>query len=758
MTNPRDAKNNYDPQKAGNGDAHEKIAFNQTIKVSQSPGASDANNFGVGQILAGKYKMISVLGRGGMGTVYHVQQVFLNIEMALKVLDFSQVSNASNLNRFAIEAKAAYALNHHTLVKVFDFGVLEQGQPYFAMEYIAGTTLADYLKKSGPLPLAIVAPIFSQIAEGLDYAHEHEVVHRDIKPGNIMLVKGTEYGAPGSVRIVDFGIAKTVMNGGIGEIQALTQTGEIFGSPLYMSPEQCSGSEIDYRTDVYSLGCTLFEALTGTPPYVGANQLRTMMLHTTGDTPSLTEASMGREFPRGLNQLVQKMLAKLPEDRYQKLWMMSKDLNDIIANKGASTGRSGEDQKARPKPGTNSVKAMVIASVAIGLVGICYYASLQFFDHANKREQQAGEKSPRGIEVQDAKARDGKAEDDNSRDSRVEKTEASNGEDTTMLTDQKAMENGYLQRLQKSQKAFAVAGPIASQIVGEGANKQRKIVFPDFEIGRVYNVKDGVISKLFVTAIGTKFLSPDGDLLLNTGGDYKEAFYSPTIFEAVDPYLFKRLVLSRPAYRLEFKDPPSESEITNKAASILAIASKWKVLTEVCLASITLNADALDALAHMKNLHTLTLQKCTEADARPAQVEFVNRLESLTLDQSNAPDMLLAITNSRTLQRLELSHLKVQAKYLDALATCSQLHELQLADVAYDGDVIAKIAKIKSLQSFSFVGTDVTSQQIQAVLKACPQIRSVLVARDIELDFQDARIRRTEYRTKAGPKKHGRLQ
>ena len=96
-----------------------------------------------------------------MGTVYHVQQVFLNIEMALKVLDFSQASNASNLNRFAIEAKAAYALNHHTLVKVFDFGVLEQGQPYFAMEYIAGTTLADHLKKSGPLPLALIAPIFS---------------------------------------------------------------------------------------------------------------------------------------------------------------------------------------------------------------------------------------------------------------------------------------------------------------------------------------------------------------------------------------------------------------------------------------------------------------------------------------------------------------------------------------------------------------------------------------------------------------------
>ena len=115
-----------------------------------------------------------------------------------------------------------------------------------------------------------------------------------------MLVKDTEYGAPGSVRIVDFGIAKTVTNGGIGEIQALTQTGEIFGSPLYMSPEQCSGSDIDYRTDVYSLGCTLFETLTGTPPYVGANQLRTMMLHTTGETPSLTEASMwaGISIPR----------------------------------------------------------------------------------------------------------------------------------------------------------------------------------------------------------------------------------------------------------------------------------------------------------------------------------------------------------------------------------------------------------------------------------------------------------------------------
>ena len=393
------------------------------------------------------------------------------------------------------------------------------------------------------------------------------------------------------------------------------------------------------------------------------------------------------------------MLAKLPEDRYQKLWMMSKELNDI-ANKGA-TRRSDGEPKGRPKPGPGSAKALVITAVAIGLVGLCCYAGQQFFNQKKEREQQTGAKVSEGIEGRGAKARD-----DNSRASSAEKTEDNDGDYASMLIDHKALENGYLQRLKKSQNAFADAGPIVAQFVGEGANRQRKIVFPDFEIGRVYTVKNGIISKLFVTAKGTKFLPPDGDLLLNTGGDYKEAFYSPTIFEAIDANLFTRLVFSRPAYRLEFKDPPSESEITNKGAGILAIASKWKELNNVSIDGIILNADSLDALAHMKNLKFLVLQKCTEADGKPAQVEFVKQLETIYLNQCNVPDIFHAMANSHNLQKLALVQLKVQAKDLDALATCSQLHGLQLIDVVFDGDIIPKLAKIRSLQSLSFGGDE----------------------------------------------------
>jgi serine/threonine protein kinase len=708
MTNPRDAKNNYDAQNQGEGNGN--IALDQTVNASpRLSRTNDSNNFVAGQILAGKYKMLSVLGSGGMGTVYHVQQIFLNIEMALKVLDFKQAENASNLNRFAAEAKAAYALNHHTLVKVFDFGVLEQGQPYFAMEYIAGTTLAHYLKKSGPLPLSMVAPIFSQIAEGLDYAHEHSVVHRDIKPGNIMLVDGTEYGAPGSVRIVDFGIAKTVTHVGIGEIQALTQTGEIFGSPLYMSPEQCSGGAIDNRTDVYSLGCTLFEALTGTPPYVGVNPLRTMMLHTTGDFPSLTEASMGREFPRGLNELVHKMLAKVPEDRYQQLWTMSKELNDIIANKSASAGKNDHDKK-RPNLFTafNPKDVRLLYAAAITLIVIGCLAGQQFLNRADR-----GEKQP----------------------------EAKRPQDNDLLPmDETALENGYLQRLKESEKAFADAGPVVSKIVGEGPNKKRQIVFPAFPIGRIYTIQNRLISKRFHIAVGTQYLPPDGDLLLNTGGDYKEAFYSPTIFETIGPNLFTRLVLARPAYRLEFKSPPEESEITNKAASILAIASRWKALKEIYLDGIILNADSLSALAHTQNLRVLEIHKCMEVGTKSSQWDFLNKLDTISLEQSTMPNMLPSIRNSRALKTLLLFKTKVQAKDLDGLPTCSQLKFLKIEEVEFNENIIPKIAKIKSLETIDLGRSRVTSQQMRALLQACPKLVAVIVSRDSKFDFQDSRI------------------
>ncbi len=302
--------------------------------------------FSPGQIIGGRYKVLSMLGRGGVGSVYLVEQVFLKQELALKVLDGKQILNDAQVRRFQMEAKAAHSLNHPSLVVVQDFGVLENEQPYLVMEYIKGVNLTDFIKINGTLNPQLATVVFSQLSLGMAHAHQKSIIHRDIKPSNIMLSEGMTPGTPGSAKIVDFGIAKLAFDEG-GEIQSLTRTGEIFGSPLYMSPEQCSGGTVDHRSDIYSFGCALFEALTGTPPHFGSNPLRTMMLHVSEPAPLLREASLGKQFPDELEKIVQKLLKKAPSERYQNFDDVANDLTAVYSKGVVPTPQKSETKVTR---------------------------------------------------------------------------------------------------------------------------------------------------------------------------------------------------------------------------------------------------------------------------------------------------------------------------------------------------------------------------------------------------------------------------
>jgi serine/threonine-protein kinase len=188
-----------------------------------------------------------VLGKGGMGLVYKVEQIFLGQELALKTIDKGELTDIS-LRRFQTEARAVFSVNHPNIVALHDFGLLDETTPFMVMELATGRTLAEILQDRS-LTLDEALSLFIQVCFGLAHAHENGVIHRDIKPSNIMLMDGMPWGTEGSVKILDFGIAKLVHHEE-GEIQALTRTGEIFGSPLYMSPEQCLGGKVDHRSDI----------------------------------------------------------------------------------------------------------------------------------------------------------------------------------------------------------------------------------------------------------------------------------------------------------------------------------------------------------------------------------------------------------------------------------------------------------------------------------------------------------------------------
>lgn len=324
------------------------------------------------KVIDNKYEVIALLGKGGMGSVYRVRHIFLKKECALKTLE-AEV-NAVNMRRFEKEAQVLSRLDHPNTVKTFDYGFIDGKFPYFVMELVQGESLGEKVKNYGPISLKLVFDIFIPLCFALQEAHDRGITHRDIKPSNIMLLS---QGGKTIPKLVDFGIAR--LNDLTLGATALTQTGEIMGSPLYMSPEQCGAGNLDFRSDIYSLGCSLFEALTGVPPFYGANALATIGMHLHQEPPSLCEASLGKEFSPDLEELVSVMLAKSPDDRYQSMTEVAEVLMHIAAGKGGGIGsRSSRSATAYSdfagsRPDQNSVAgsakiwSLLVASAAICL-------------------------------------------------------------------------------------------------------------------------------------------------------------------------------------------------------------------------------------------------------------------------------------------------------------------------------------------------------------------------------------------------------
>lgn len=289
-----------------------------------------------GDLIAGKYEVVENLASGGMGSVYKALHRELGKYVAIKVLLVEKVVNDSVYRRFEREAKAAGSLSHPNIVAVYDYGLLSN-RPFIVMELLNGVTLDDMLADNGTLDNPQFFSIFTQVFDALSHAHAHGLIHRDLKPSNIMLVKDGKDRQ--FVKIIDFGIAK--FSNRKPETTPITKPGQVFGSPLYMSPEQCVGEKLDQRSDIYSLGCVMYEALCGQPPFIGDSLLSTIYKHVNESPPPLEGQLGGRNIITGLDKVILKMLQKSPELRYQSaeevlaiLEMMRKEdaLRQPIAN------------------------------------------------------------------------------------------------------------------------------------------------------------------------------------------------------------------------------------------------------------------------------------------------------------------------------------------------------------------------------------------------------------------------------------------
>lgn len=324
----------------------------------------------LGTTINERYKVVRQLGQGGMGVVYLCEDGILGRQVAIKFLSTSAESRA--LERFRLEAQALGKLKHNNVLEVMDFGEDSEGRLYLVMEYVPGGSLKEYLQRNGTLAFSVFYDIVRQLCAGIAAAHEKGILHRDIKPANVMVAEEEEVGV--SVKLLDFGVARYSQE----QFQTITSKGAAIGSPPYMSPEVISGDSVDHRSDMYSLGCLMYELLGGRPPFLGENALDTMMMHV-NEEPDFQP--LHGQYPPELVEILAKCLEKNPDDRYgsvdQIVLALEAVFNTVSQNTEESACQAGGSSEGHLESPLFSKRILITASsvLAISILAgtICWY-------------------------------------------------------------------------------------------------------------------------------------------------------------------------------------------------------------------------------------------------------------------------------------------------------------------------------------------------------------------------------------------------
>ncbi len=639
--------------------------------------------FHVGKVLDGKYEVIALLGKGGMGAVYQVRHILLNVDMALKTLDSQRLGDANSARRFQTEAQAAFSLKHPNLVKVHDFGVLDDGHPFLVMDLVKGKTLQTLIKERGQLSFSEIEPIFVQLCFGLAHAHQQQVVHRDIKPANIMIVDGVPLKDEGSIKILDFGIAK-IVNSDRGEMDALTQTGEIFGSPYYMSPEQCSGVSIDQRSDIYSLGCVLFEAITGTPPLVGSNALRTMMLHVNDAAPSLKEATLGSQFSPEIEHIVAKMLAKSPADRYADLGAVAHEIHRVCTSigGGARVSNDGTQQHASLEPIQKNTLTFTPLSLAGLISGVCIVSSVVTIFVSHYQRNYANTQSEPAI--------------DKVEPSVLSLAPVPDGVESAPVLNTFVDVDGIKQ-------SFKDCPKISATDISVQGMKKRKLTFPGHTIGVVkyYGIGEG--TQKMIKKLAVREIIVPADTALNFWVQEisnREAFAFPFIFDKIEPDIFNGLYFEGELGDLR-TSPEADLQKKEQSAGVIQLfkaASKWKKLTCLNLRKVAVTKDLWNAVNDLPHIEYLALQEDKYHPLELAQQPFLRRLKRIDLLSGDIAEPLKSLSKSRNLELISIGPEAILTsetpQALKSLKGAPRLRTLMITRKEIDDGIVTAISQL----------------------------------------------------------------
>lgn len=647
-----------------------------------------------GDIVGGAYVLKSLLGQGGMGYVFLAEHNLIKRDYALKIIRPDKMDDFS-WQRFEIEGRIIAKLDHPNIVKIYNMGVDQGKCPYYVMDLLRGRALSSYIDDDDGLTFEQCLDIFRQVAEGLAYAHKKGIVHRDVKPANIIVLKDDNSEDSFQGKVVDFGLAK-VINSVAG--QAITAKGQVFGSPHYMSPEQCQGQAVDHRSDIYSLGCSLFESIAGVPPFIGANAIEIMMMHTETAMPKLAD-----RFSEGpaiaVDSLIAKMTAKEPGNRYQSM--------DEVA---AAIARL---QKRAP------------------LLSL------------NLPERENSDRATRET--------DSSLVQSSSLLSRVGSKWLIAGSILVFVSFIAAGTYFYLTSINVQPKVVAPPsdlaailkfGPIQSHPLG--VSGYREIVFPAIAIGSV--VDSGSTKPR--PAIGPVQVKTSGSVaLLLDENEVALTYEAPQVLEQIGRDEFQGLYLKAknslakiegidghgPA--LDFNGLSRSERIANsqkQLIGILKIVAGWRQLTSLTLDGFTAKKRVFELIDGLPQLRALTLKRANFSAKDLTSCQLLNKLTSFSIEEpfdSFVDPLLLRLSQCGELTGLELDSVDFSPESLRQLRRCPKLITLNLNKTDISDEVIKIISQWKNLSTFRSEGKRLSESQI-ASLSKCKNLRVILSAKN----------------------------
>ena len=341
-----------------------------------------SKSLAAGTVIDDKYEITAVLDQGGMGTIYSATQIGLNRYVIIKTLQIERSGQDGALMRFEREAKLLGSIQHEHLVQVFSSGVINNRLPYIAMEFIDGKTLTQEISDTGRLSWRRTCEIGKQICQAMTHAHAQGIVHRDLKPANVLLLDKPH---PDFVKVIDFGLGSFFNQSGQ---QTITETGALVGSPQYMSPEMCSGLKSDWRSDIYSLGCLLYECLVGTPPFTSDNPVGLLYQHKNELPNKPSRHLIAESVPPELDAVILKALEKQPEKRYQSMEEFGISLQALLDDTTLSfdlSEISAAPDRVRSAPKLNRATTLALVLFGIALLSLPVLLKLKSINTKNTR-------------------------------------------------------------------------------------------------------------------------------------------------------------------------------------------------------------------------------------------------------------------------------------------------------------------------------------------------------------------------------------